>query len=82
MSDESKELTLRVHDECTPSTLCPQDANNLIDLQAMAPTFSDLTSVLASHILPTQLRSVSVELSVVVSVSLSTSARKVELLVK
>ena len=82
MSDKSKELTLRVHDECgsPPSDLRRVDQisiRQVTDLMSLDPTF-----VHASPTSSSPLRSVSAALSAAVSVSLFTSARKVELLEK
>lgn len=70
MSDETKELTLRVHDECTPALkrqrILSTDHRSL--LQVMAPTFLGLTFARASHISSMPLRNASMVLSEVVLV--------------
>lgn len=83
MADESKELTLRVHDECmSPSRDLPQldlvlSIWQVMDLMSLDPTF-----VPASPISSSPLKSVFVALNAVVLASSFTSARRVELLEK
>ena len=83
MADESKELTLRVHDECmSPSRDIHHVDNVSSTSQVMDPMSLDPTFVPASPTSPSPLKSVSVALSAAVSASLFTSARRVELLEK
>ena len=83
MADESKELTVRVHDECKSPSRGIHYVDNVSSIwQVTDPMFLDPTFAHASPTSSSPSKSVSVALNAVASASLFTSARRVELLEK
>jgi hypothetical protein len=69
MSDETKELTLRVHDECMSYVKRPGRRADHPLFKVMGPMSSDLTFARASHTLSMPSRNVYIVPSEVASVS-------------